>query len=434
MNINRFEPYGIAAPQILVPAQHIDLKAWAVVACDQYTQEKDYWERAEKIREGKLSALSLILPEVYLTEKDSRVPRIHEAMNEYARGGVFADPFEGMVYVERRTAYGRTRRGLVAAIDLDAYDWRAGATALIRATEHTIVERIPARMDIRKNAPLEVQHIMLLANDPHKHLVEGAGRVVSSRALKPLYDTDLMLDAGHITGYALCGDALDGVERSLETLMRQNAQKDSSVFLFAAGDGNHSLASAKAVWEALKQGGVRLDHPARFALVEIVNIYDDGLTFEPIHRVVFNAAPRDLTAFMASRFGTKVLPCPAPQEMLLRVEHSAHTIGFAERGDSRGLVCACVDAPPAGLAVSALQPALDEYLATHKECSVDYIHGTEELLCLASQNDTIAIVMPPIEKNNFFSTIAQTGVLPRKSFSMGAASEKRFYLECRKLF
>jgi hypothetical protein len=166
MSDSQFSKYGIAAPRILLPAAHIDLKAWAVVACDQYTQEKDYWERAQKEREGKPSALSLILPEAYLHEKDVRVRQIHAAMKEYLIGGVFAEPFEGMVYVERRTAFGRTRRGLVAAIDLDAYDWRADSTALIRATERTIVERIPARMDIRKNAPLEIPHIMLLANDP----------------------------------------------------------------------------------------------------------------------------------------------------------------------------------------------------------------------------------------------------------------------------
>jgi uncharacterized protein (DUF1015 family) len=433
MNTHRFEKYGIAVPRVLVPAAHIDLKAWAVVACDQYTQEKDYWERAQKTREGKPSTLSLILPEAYLSEKDARVPRIHAAMSEYARCGVFAEPFEGMVYVERRTAFNRTRRGLVAAIDLDAYDWRAGTTALIRATEHTIVERIPARMDIRKNAPLEVQHIMLLANDPHKHLVEGAGNI--ARAKTPLYDTELMLGAGHITGYALRGNALDGVERALEALMRENARQDGSVFLFAAGDGNHSLASAKAVWEALKQDGAERDHPARFALVEIVNIYDDGLTFEPIHRVVFNAAPRELMAYIASRFGANIAPCPSADELTARVEHATHVIGFAYHNDEpRQFACATLDAPSAGLAVSALQPALDEYLAAHKECSVDYIHGASELLSLARQRNATAIVMPPIEKNSFFSTIAQTGVLPRKSFSMGEASEKRFYLECRKLF
>ena len=432
MNTNQFETYGMAVPRILVPAPHIDLKAWAVVACDQYTQEKDYWERAQKVREGKPSALSLILPEAYLSEKDARVAQIHAAMSEYARGGVFAEPFEGMVYVERGTAFERTRRGLVAAIDLDAYDWRAGSTALIRATENTIVERIPARMDIRKNAPLEIPHIMLLVNDPRGLLVEGAGHI--ARALTPLYDTELMLGAGHITGYALSGEALDGAARALEALARQNTQQDGSVFLFAAGDGNHSLASAKAVWEELKQGGAAADHPARFALVEIVNIYDDGLTFEPIHRVVFNAKPRDLIAFMESRFAVRAAPCPAPPELLLRVEQSTHTIGFAARGDSRELICAALAAPPGGLAVSAVQPALDEYLAAHQECSVDYIHGARELLGIARQNDATAIVMPPIEKNSFFSTIARTGVLPRKSFSMGEASEKRFYLECRKLF
>jgi uncharacterized protein (DUF1015 family) len=243
-----------------------------------------------------------------------------------------------------------------------------------------------------------------------------------------------MLGAGHIMGYALRGDALNGVERALEALMSQNAQQDGSVFLFAVGDGNHSLASAKAVWEELKQSGARLDHPARFALVEIVNIYDDGLTFEPIHRVVFNANAQELAAFIASRFALDVSSCPTADELTARVEHSTHTIGFAQRGDSRELACATIDAPPADLAVSALQPALDEYLAAHQECTVDYIHGASELLCLARQLNATAIVMPPIEKNSFFSTIARTGVLPRKSFSMGEASEKRFYLECRKLF
>jgi uncharacterized protein (DUF1015 family) len=314
-------------------------------------------------------------------------------MRQYLAEGVFAEPKAGMVYVERTTAYRRKRCGLITAIDLDTYDWHPFSKSLVRATEATVPERLPPRMTIRRGAPLELPHIMLLVNDAGRSLVEGAGRI--ARANAPRYDTDLMLNAGHITGWRVNGDAAyNAIVDALAAIARENTRRDGDVFLFAVGDGNHSLASAKAVWDEYKaqlpaDSPERETHPARYALVEIVNIYDEGLTFEPIHRVIFNADTASLNELLSR--------CP-------------------------------------GRKVTELQPLLDAYLAEHPESSIDYIHGEGEVARLEQQAGTVGIIMPPVDKSSFFSTIAETGPLPRKSFSMGEASEKRFYFECRKLF
>jgi uncharacterized protein (DUF1015 family) len=389
--------YGLKVPEILLPKTDTDLKAWAVIACDQYTQDRDYWQRAEAARKGKPSTLSLILPEVYLNDDDGeesrRIADIKRMQRTYLLDGVFARPFCGMVYVERTTQYGRKRCGLITAIDLEMYDWCPNSKSLVRATEATVPERLPPRMTIRRGAALEVPHIMLLVNDAGKRLVEGAGVLAHSNA--PLYDTDLMLDAGHITGWRVSGNtAYNAITGALAEIARENTQRSGDVFLFAVGDGNHSLASAKAVWDEYKArlppGSPELEtHPARYALVEIVNIYDDGLTFEPIHRVIFNADKAALSAVLKK--------CPDRK-------------------------------------VTELQPLLDAYLAEHKKSSIDYIHGAEEVLRLEQQAGAVGVRLPPVDKRTFFSTIAANGPLPRKSFSMGEASEKRFYFESRKLF
>jgi uncharacterized protein (DUF1015 family) len=387
--------FGLQIPEILLPKAGTDLKAWPVIACDQYTQDKNYWQRAEAARAGKPSTLSLILPEVFLDDgdKNRRIADIKKNMRQYLSDGVFAEPKTGMVYVERTTAYGRKRCGLITAIDLEAYDWRPNSKSLVRATEATVPARLPPRMTIRRGAPLELPHIMLLVNDAGRRFVEGASTLAHENA--PLYDTDLMLDAGHITGWLVSGNAAySAIADALAEIAQKNTRSSGDVFLFAVGDGNHSLASAKAVWDEYKarlpsDSPERETHPARYALVEIVNIYNDGLTFEPIHRVIFNADSASLKELLKS--------CPDRK-------------------------------------VTELQPLLDAYLAEHPESSIDYIHGDDEVARLEQQAGTVGIIMPPIDKNSFFPTIAATGPLPRKSFSMGEASEKRFYFECRKLF
>ena len=435
---------ALAVPEILLPADKSDLSRWAVIACDQYTQDRSYWTRVAERAGNAPSTLKIILPEVYLEDsgRAERLASIRETMGDYLgkghASGVFAEPVKGFVYIERKTAYGRTRKGLVAAIDLDAYEWKPDSKALIRATEATIVERIPPRMEIRRGAPLEAPHIMLLVNDPGKALVEGTGSRV--RAAKALYDTRLEPDAGSIAGWEVSApDDLEYVARAVSGLAAANTAPDGSTFLFAVGDGNHSLATAKAVWDEFraaheadaKAGKIDLEsHPARFALVEIVNLYDDGLTFEPIHRVLFGTTAKAVSEFLASRLGGAVSAC-ASQTALERAvgEKNETRFGFVGQGS-----LSILDTPNPALAVSRLQPALDEFLAQNPGVKIDYIHGAEEVWRLGREPGAVSILLPPVEKDSFFGTIASGGPLPRKSFSMGEASEKRFYLECRRLF
>lgn len=438
--------YALSVPNVLVPRAGIDLAKWAVIACDQFTQDRAYWKSVADCTGTEPSTLNMILPEVYLEDGDRarRLESIRKTMRAYlgesgeSVTGVFAPPVRGFVYIERKTAYGRVRKGLVAAIDLDAYDWKPDSKALIRATEATIVDRIPPRMEIRRGAPIESPHIMLLVNDPGKTLVEGLGARV--RPGKPLYETGLMQNSGSITSWEVSSDAdLAAAAAAVEGLARAGTASDGSCFLFAVGDGNHSLATAKAVWEefraanadAAKAGKVDLEnHPARFALVEIVNLYDDGLTFEPIHRVLFGTTATEVSAFLAAKLGGKIKKAASGTELERLVAAKNETrFGFVAPETLDVL-----DTPDPALAVSRLQPVLDDFLASHPGVKIDYIHGTEEVFRLGKEKNAVAILLPPVEKGSFFSTIATGGPLPRKSFSMGEASEKRFYLECRKLF
>lgn len=437
-----FRALAVAVPELLLPRQDIDLSRWAVIACDQYTQDRGYWESAAKRAGDSPSMLGMILPEVYLEDggedRKERLRSIRETMRKNLDTGVFAPPVRGLVYLERTTAYGRVRKGLVAAVDLEAYDWKPDSQALIRATEATIVDRIPPRMEIRRGAPLESPHIMLLANDSEGLLVEAAGERVRSQT--PLYRTKLEPDAGSVTGWLISEDGdLKAAAEALEALAERGTSPRGDRFLFAVGDGNHSLATAKAVWEEFKEerredfASGRLDpenHSARFALVEIVNLYDRGLTFEPIHRALFGASADEVTDFLRQRLGGDLLDAASPEELEERVLSRESTrFGFVS---PEGL--SVLDSPDAALAVSRLQPALDDYLALHPGVTIDYIHGSEEVFRLGAKPGALAILLPPVEKDSFFSTIASGGPLPRKSFSMGEASEKRYYLECRKLF
>ncbi|MCI1207989.1 MAG: DUF1015 domain-containing protein [Treponema sp.] len=433
--------FGIEVPSILLPAK-IDLKTWAVIACDQYTQDKNYWISVEKNIGTNPSTFHLILPEIYLNEsdKEKRIAKIQKTMKEYLQGNLFAPERKNFMYTERKTAYGRIRHGLIAAIDLDTYEWKPFSKSLVRATEATIKERIPPRMEIRQGAQLESPHIMLLINDPHKQLVEKTGE--SIRKTVPAYKGELMQNGGYITGWNIdSAEHISEIEKAIEYIATQNTDADGSVFLFAVGDGNHSLATAKAVWDEYKKEqlkkGIPLhkieQHNARYALVEIVNLYDDGLTFEPIHRVLFGADPDELCTFVAKKLDGKIRECKNRKELEAAVNGSNSCYGFVYKNGQKQnyllLKTAMQD-----LAISRLQPVLDEFTATAKKVKTDFIHGSETVFKLGSQPDTTAVLLPPIEKNSFFSTINTHGPLPRKSFSMGEADEKRFYIECRKLF
>ena len=442
--------FGLRVPEILLPA-NVDLSKWSVIACDQYTQDLDYWKRAEAAAAGAPSTLNLILPEVYLNSPDKaeRIAKIRQTMKEYLGAGVFAPPFNGFIYIERKTAFGRMRKGLVAQIDLETYEWKPFSKANIRATEATIVERIPPRKEIRKGAPLELPHIMLLVNDKDDILVGGSGAVAKKNA--PLYDGQLMCNGGSITGWGLSSESeLAGVTDAVAQIAEKNRATDGSTFLFAVGDGNHSLATAKAVWDEYKQelilggaGDAELEAcPVRYALVEIVNIYDTGLTFEPIHRVIFNADVPGLINYLAKELDGSVSEVAGAAELEAAVKASWADFGFAYKdGGVQKYVLLKTNIKE--LAVARLQPKIDEFLkgvvgtggATETAApEIDYIHGSEEVLKLGERDNAVGILLPPIAKDSFFETINGRGPLPRKSFSMGEADEKRFYLECRKLF
>ena len=427
------EQLGVKVPQILLP-KNIDMKTWATIACDQFTQDRDYWKQAYETVGSKPSTLKIIFPEVYLGDDDrkERIKKIKEEMNNYIKDGVFAEPQEEMVYIERTTKYGRVRHGLVTAVDLDVYEWKPFNNALIRATEATIVERIPPRMEIRKDAVIESPHIMLLVNDPKKNLVEGLGEKVNKS--EPIYSGELMQNSGSIKGWGVKGENIEYVRSNLEKLAEENKQPDGSVFLFAVGDGNHSLATAKATWEAYKKEKNVTDGLLRYALIEIVNIYDSGLTFEPIHRVLFNANHKDLIDVLTKKLNGKLKPVKDFEELKKAVENSKSNFGFVNTKDGK-TEFNLLETEMKELPVSLLQPALDEYMKNKnlKKDDIDYIHGSDEVLRLGSKEGSISIFLPPINKDSFFGTISGKGPLPRKSFSMGEADEKRFYVECRKI-
>ena len=444
--MKKIEEYGIRVPEILLP-KNIDVKSWSVIACDQYTQDLEYWKRAEACAAGKPSTLNLILPEVYLgsPDKPERIEKIRKTMKEYLEGDVFAPERKSMIYIERKTAFGRMRRGLVTQIDLETYEWKPFSKANIRATEATIVERIPPRMEIRRGAPLELPHIMLLVDDKDDLLVGGAGKLVRGKA--PLYNGELMCKGGFITGWAVeSSDELEHVTEAVEKIAEKNRAADGSTFLFAVGDGNHSLATAKAVWDEYKEKLIAdgadeatlRDCPVRYALVEIVNIYDSGLTFEPIHRVIFDCDVRSLILYLADKLGGSVSEVAGAAELEAAVKASSASFGFAYKfeGEQKYVL---LKTDIKELAVARLQPEIDSGLKSTakldgKNPEIDYIHGSEEVLKLGERDNAVGILLPPIAKDSFFETISGRGPLPRKSFSMGEADEKRFYLECRRLF
>lgn len=429
-----FSEMGVQVPEILLP-KNIDTSTWSVVACDQYTQDREYWKNAEKIAEGKPSTLNIILPEVYLNDSDKpeRIKKIRTTMNEYLQNNVFDEPKKEFIYVERTTRYGRVRKGLVAAIDLETYEWKPFSKALIRATEATIPSRIPPRMEIRRGAPLETPHIMLLVNDAEHLLVEKTGEHVNKN--EPIYSGNLMQNSGSIKGWAVSSNEdIEYVRSSLESLAQKNTSSDGSTFLFAVGDGNHSLATAKAVWDEYKAKNPEDKESAvRYALVEIVNIFDSGLTFEPIHRVIFRVNSKNLIEYIAKNLNGKIFNAENFSELEKSVKNSSGNFGFVftENGKTNYVL---LKTKINGLAVSHFQPILDEYLKLEKNAEIDYIHGSEEILKLGEKDKTFGILLPPVKKDSFFETINERGPLPRKSFSMGEADEKRFYLECRKLF
>ena len=413
--MDMFEKYGVAVPEILLPDEKCDLSKWAVIACDQFTSQPEYWEKVRSRTFGRPSTLNITYPEAWLDQGDARIDSINRTMLEYEKT-VLTRSVKGMVLVEREIATGR-RIGLMAALDLEQYDFSAGSQSLIRATEGTVLERIPPRVKIRRNAALETPHILVLVDDPKRTLM---GPLYEQRdQLEKLYDFDLMLGGGHIHGWLV--DRFDTMLPALEGLMQA-----SGGLLFAVGDGNHSLATARQCWLDLKPTLTeeeQKNHPARFALVELTNVHDDALAFEPIHRVIFGADPVELAYDLGvwlEKQGMRLNICTADQAMFRWIQ-DYRTLPYTIENINH----------PLPLAV--LQAFLDEWLQHHEKASIDYIHGEDALRALTARPNTTGILLPAMDKFTLFEAVRVGGVLPRKTFSMGEAEEKRYYLECRRI-
>ena len=413
-----FETLPFRPADILLP-KDCEYSKWSVVACDQYTSQPEYWQRVEEYVGRAPSTLRLILPESCLEgpNVETDIMEINNTMSRYLRDGRFVEHPSALFYVERTLDNGKVRRGLMGMVDLEQYDYEPGSSAPIRATEGTVLSRIPPRVAVRKNAPVELPHVMLLVDDPDQ-----------TSSMQVLYDFDLMERGGHIKGWELTEDQQAQVARALSALAdpaKFNARygtQDAAVMLFAVGDGNHSLATAKECYERQK----RLtppEHwanlPARYALVELDNLHDASLEFEPIHRLVFGAKPEELLEALTEYYpGAK------------RGDGDGHKLAYVY-GETQGVVS--VPDPAAQLPVGTLQNFLDWYLARHKGVRVDYIHGEDVVRKLAAQPDTVGFLLPAMGKEELFPTVIRDGVLPRKTFSMGEAHDKRFYLEARKI-
>ena len=412
-----------SSTDILLPDfNKTDPSSWAVIACDQFTSQPDYWKKAEEIVGDKPSTLNMILPEVYLSETETRLPIINATMKDYEKN-ILVCHKNSMIYVERKQSDESVRQGLMLAVDLETYDYKKGATSLIRATEATVVERIPPRVAIRRGAVLELPHVMLLIDDPDKTVIDP---LANEKFENIAYDTELMLGGGNIKGYFLSEEhqekvsvALDALT-SAESMEKRYGDNTLSPILFAVGDGNHSLASAKATYEEIKAklGDAAADHPARYALVEVVNIHSDALKFEPIYRVVFNVQPQKLLDELFD-YANKLDGDAAEQ-----------TIEYVSAKLCGKLT---VKSPKRQLTVGTLQDFLDIYIGAHPEAEIDYIHGESALCELAGSENALGFIFDGMAKDQLFKTVIYDGALPRKTFSMGHAEDKRYYMECRKI-
>ena len=409
---------------ILLP-KNVDMTKWSVIACDQYTSEPNYWEEVKNIVGESPSTLNLTLPEIYLEENDveERIEKINKTMEEYLNKDLFIEYKNSMIYSERTQADGKVKEGLIGIVDLEDYNFEKGSTSLIRATEKTIIERIPPRIKVRENASLELPHILILIDDEKKEIIECLKNKVSKEDL--VYDFDLMQNGGHLKGYVLNDETMDEIDSKLENLSNQENfekkynVKDKGILLFAMGDGNHSLATAKTMYENLKKTmspDEYLNHPARYALVELVNLHSSALEFEAIHRVIFDTDVEDLVKSLNEYY-------------TINEDGNGQKFELITKDYDKTLY---IENPKSNIAVGSIQMFLDEYLANHQG-KIDYIHGDDTTKEMASKEGNVGIIFDAMSKGDLFKTVILDGALPRKTFSMGHAHDKRFYLEARKI-
>lgn len=427
---------GFRLPRVCLPRPGIDLRKWAVIACDQYTSEPEYWHAIEREVGDAPSTLHLIFPEVYLEADDApqRIARIQATMRDYLARELLVE-HEGAVYVERSVG-GRTRRGLMLELDLEHYDYGADSASLIRPTEGTIVERLAPRIAVRRGAALELPHIMVLIDDPGRTVIEPLA--AERDALAPLYATALMAGGGEVGGWAVDAARAARVRAALAALgepqafaRRYGVPAGTPVMLFPIGDGNHSLATAKAIWDAVK-AEVGPDHPARWALVEVVNIHDAALDFAPIHRLLFDVSI-DLRRALAGDFGgaLRFTDVASAAQMRERVAADSHAIGLIGPGARFAVVE--IERARSSLAVGALRPFVDRLVETRAVAGIDYVHGDDVLERLAQQEGHIGLHLPTLDKSELLRLVVRGGPLPRKTFSIGEAHEKRYYVEARRI-
>ena len=400
---------------ILIP-KNINMNKWSVVACDQYTSEPEYWKEVEEIVGNEPSTLRLTLPEIYLEDSnvEERIKNINSNMKEYLDKDIFTEYTDSMIYLERTQSDGKVRGGLIGIVDLEDYSYEKGSQTLIRATEKTVIERIPPRVKVRENALLELPHIMILIDDEKKEIIESLKNKVSEDDV--VYDFDLMMNGGHVKGYKLSNETSDEVIKGLEHLADKDyfeskyGVKDKGVLLFAMGDGNHSLATAKACYEKDK------NELNRYALVELVNLHSSALEFEAIHRVVFDTDVDDLIKSLYEYYD-------------INEEGNGEKFELVTKDMDKTLY---ISNPKSNISVGSIQIFLDEYLSNHKG-KIDYIHGDEVTKEMARREGNVGILFDAMAKSDLFKTVILDGALPRKTFSMGHSQDKRFYLEARKI-
>ena len=399
-------------PEILLPKTEYDYSKWATIACDQFTSQPDYWESLKYFVGDNKSTLNLVFPEAYLetVDKEAEVKKINKNMEEYLASNMF-DSYNNFIYVERELEKGVVRKGIMIAVDLEAYDYSPNAKLPIRATERTVKERLPIRIEIRKDAPIEIPHICIFMDDREDKIMSSLK--AKKKQMEKLYDFELSMNGGHITGYLVKDN--EALQKKIDALLNPELllekYKTEEELLFVVGDGNHSLATAKECWNLIKptlSEEEQKTHPARYALCELQNIHDEAIVFEPIHRFI-GGANEDFI------------------EYLQRTVDGEGSVKIVYEGIERTIL---VDSDPT-VAIADLQNAIDKYMEKHPGMYIDYIHGDDYLLDVAKEKDGIALFMPKIEKNTLFSYVTKHGVLPRKSFSMGHAESKRYYLECR---
>ena len=401
------KPFDILVPAVAEPEK------FAVVSCDQFTSQRDYWEKLDEFVGDAPSALRLIFPEVYLEDGDyeERIRQINAAMYDYLDKGVFRTLKDSYILVRRQTAYGYTRLGIVAPVDLEDYSYEYPTEAVIRSTEGVVANRIPPRLKIRKDAPVELPHVMLLLDDRDKTVIEPFYK--KRDTLEKLYDFELNMHGGHLTGWRIDAAEFDAVlDKYVESI--KGLYGKESTLVFAVGDGNHSLATARAYWKDVKKTLTpeeRENHPARYALVEIENLHCDGIVFEPIHRFVFGVDDSDFVLHMSTALKGK-------GRLNMFTTNMNYSVGVSDNSVQ---------------AIADIQAAIDAYISAHPDASVDYIHGLDNLHAVADTSDGVAVEMPCIAKEELFGYVVEHGNLCRKAFSMGEAEEKRYYFEAKRI-